>query len=65
MTYRDLPEVGMPFVTPDDPQFHELKNQIAPDPFGRKLEHLPSEAVVVLNQSGQPVLAMSFLVNTG
>src|SRR5260370_40976123 len=51
----------MPFVTPEDPQFHELKSQIALDPFGRKLEDLPSEAVVVLNQSGQPVLAMSFL----
>ena len=61
MIYRDLPEVGMPFVTPEDPQFHELKSQIAIDPFGRKLDDLPSEAVVVLNQSGQPVLAMSFL----
>src|SRR5882757_425407 len=54
--YRALPEVGIPFVTPE-----ELKSQIALNPFGRKLEDLPSEAVVVLNQSGQPVLAMSFL----
>lgn len=61
MIYRGLPEVGMPFVTPQDPRFQELKSQIALDPFGRKLEDLPSEAVVVLNQSGQPVLAMSFL----
>jgi hypothetical protein len=61
MTYRDLPEVGMPFVTPEDPRFDELKSQISLDRFGRKPEDLPSEAVVVLNQSGQPVLAMSFL----
>ncbi len=61
MIYRDLPEVGMPFVTPEDPRFHELKSQITLGPFRRKPEDLPSEAVVVLNQSGQPVLAMSFL----
>jgi hypothetical protein len=39
--YRALPEVGIPFVTPEDPQFHELKSQIALNPFGRKLEDLP------------------------
>lgn len=61
MIYRDLPEVGMPFVTPEDPRFQQLKSQIALPPFGGHPDHLRPEMAVVLNQSGQPVLAMSFL----
>ncbi len=63
MIYRDLPEVGMPFVTPEDPRFEQLKSQIAlpPPPFSGDPDHLRPEMAVILNQSGQPALAMSFL----
>jgi hypothetical protein len=58
-TFRSPPEFGIPFVTPDDPQFAELASRISLDPFGNKLERPPPEAVIALNQSTKAVLAMS------
>jgi hypothetical protein len=59
--YRDLPQFGMKFVTPEDPGFGELANQISLDPLGTKLEETPSDAVVLLNQSGKIALVISAL----
>src|SRR6516162_10206421 len=61
VTYRALPQFGLPFVTPEDPQFEALARAIPISPFGGNLEEIPPEAVVVVNQSDTAVLAMSFL----
>lgn len=60
VTYVGLPQSGLPFVTPNDEGFHNLAASIPLDPFAAK-EEVPSEAVVVLNQSSQAVVAMSAL----
>jgi len=58
---RDLPQFGMCFITRDDPSFHELLAGMWLDPLGTKPEELPQESLIVLNQSGKAVMAMSFI----
>ena len=60
-TYCGLPQYGLPLVTPDHADFRALATAITVDPFGNKLEEAPPEGAVVLNQSGQAVLAISIL----
>ena len=61
MIYRDLRDVGLPFLTTADPQFNEVRSQIFMPPFAPSPEEVAAESVIILNQSGQPVMAMSFL----
>jgi hypothetical protein len=61
VVYRGLPEFGLPFITVEDSRFDELKSQVVFHPLAGRPEASPPETVIVVNESRQPVLAMSFL----
>jgi hypothetical protein len=61
VVYRGLPEFGLPFITVEDSRFDELKSQVVFHPLAGRPEASPPETVIAVNESRQPVLAMSFL----
>jgi hypothetical protein len=62
-TYRDLAEFGLPLVTPGQPEFRSLVDDIErrPQPFGSWPIDDLSNAAVLLNQSGNAILGISYL----
>jgi hypothetical protein len=62
VTYRDLAEFGLPLFTPDRPEFSSLVEDIErrPQPFGSWPIDDLGNAAVLLNESGNTILGMSY-----
>jgi hypothetical protein len=62
-SYRDLAQFGVPFVTPDQPEFAALAEDIRkrPLPFGPELSHDLSTAAVLVNQTGRSIIALAWI----
>jgi hypothetical protein len=63
VTYTDLAEFGLPLVTPGQPEFNSLVHDIEsrPQPFGNwPVDDLTKSAVLV-NQSGNAIVAISYV----
>ena len=61
--FHDLPEFGLPFVTPGDPAFDSLVREIQghPSPFGPPPASDLNTAAVLLNRSGKAIVALAYL----
>ena len=62
LSYRDLPEFGLPFILPDDPLFASLAGEIE-SAMGQVPiipEAIPERAAVLLNQSGKAILGLEY-----
>lgn len=61
--YHDLPEFGLPFVTPEDPKFPGLVQEIQkrPQPFGLQPTGDLSNAAVLLNLSGKAIVTLAYM----
>jgi hypothetical protein len=61
--YRDLAEFGLPFITPEAPDYafrlKEIRN--APPPFGPALDALPERAAVLENQTQNAIITLSYV----
>lgn len=62
-TYRDLAEFGLPLVTPDQAEFRPLVDDIEkrPQPFASWPVDDLNNAAVLLNQSGNAILGLSYV----
>ena len=59
--YRDLASFGLPFVTPGDPTFQSLAEEILSGTIGPQPDTGFENAAVLLNRSGKAVIALAFI----
>ncbi len=62
VSYRDVAEFGLPFVTPDHPDFAALVREIAssPQPMGPAPSGDLNTAAVLLNETGKTIVALAY-----
>jgi len=65
ISYSDLAEFGLPLVTPEDPDFARLAEEIRsrPSAMQRFMEGGASGVAVVVNQSGKTVLSLAAVLS--
>jgi hypothetical protein len=63
VTYTDLAEFGLPFITPLQPEFRSLVHDIEsrPQPFGNWPVDDLTKSAVLLNQSGNAIVGISYV----
>jgi hypothetical protein len=59
--YRDLASFGLPFVTPGDPTFQSLAEEILSGTIGPQPDTGFENAAVLLNRSGKAVIALAII----
>jgi hypothetical protein len=63
VTYTDLAEFGLPLITPGQPEFRSLRHDIEsrPQPFGNWRVDDLTKTAILLNQSGNTIVAISYV----
>jgi hypothetical protein len=63
VTYTDLAEFGLPLITPGQPEFRSLVHDIEsrPQPFGNWPVDDLTKSAVLLNQSGNAIVGISYV----
>lgn len=57
MIFKDLADIGLPFVTPDNPSFSALAQDIENRSLGRAPGPVGDQAAVLLNETAQTLIA--------